>query len=151
MKKLYSFILFLFFASISFAQNSAHDTTLVKNVIIESFDKIWSELNPENIDKFYTEDFLLLENGMVWNNDTIVNYFNKAKLEKKVINRINSFEFIDVKVSGKTAWIAYHNYAVFSSDNNVIRNAHWLESATAILTESGWKLDMLHSTRVSKK
>jgi len=151
MKKFYFLILFVFFATVSFGQNSTHDTTLVKNVIIESFDEIWSELNAENIDKFYTKDFLLLENGMVWNNDTIVNYITRAKLEKKIPTRINSFEFIEIKVSGKTAWIAYHNYATFSIDNNVLGNVHWLESATAILTEKGWKLNMLHSTRVNKK
>ena len=42
------------------------------------------------------------------------------------------------------AWIAYKNHAVFTVDSKIIRKAYWLESATAILTENGWKLQMLH-------
>jgi hypothetical protein len=49
------------------------------------------------------------------------------------------------------AWVAYKNQAIFSHDNKIIREAHWLESATAILRENGWKLEMLHSTRTKNK
>jgi hypothetical protein len=49
------------------------------------------------------------------------------------------------------AWAAYQNYANFSIDNKIVRKAHWLESATAILTEDGWKLEMLRSTRINNE
>jgi|GEM_PF-4121035 len=51
-------------------------------------------------------------------------------------------------ISFGQVWVAYHNYATFSIDDNITRKAHWLESATAILTETGWKLEMMHSTRL---
>jgi len=63
---------------------------------------------------------------------------------------VNSIEFIEIKVTKGMAWIAYKNEAIFSIDNKIVRKAYWLESATAILTENGWKLEMLHST-VTKK
>lgn len=141
----------VFFTTLSFGQVSNEtDKKLIKNLVMESFDEIWSKLNSKNIDKYYTKDFLLLENGEVWNNDTIANYLDKALLDKPNPIRINTIEIIDTKVTNKTAWVAYHNYATFSIDGKIVFKAHWLESATAILTDKGWKLDMLHSTPIKK-
>lgn len=141
----------VFFTTLSFGQVSNEtDKKLIKNIVMESFDEIWSKLNSKNIDKYYTKDFLLLENGEVWNNDTIANYLDKALLDKPNPTRINTIEIIDIKVGNKTAWVAYHNYATFSIDGKIVFKAHWLESATAILTDKGWKLDMLHSTPIKK-
>lgn len=142
----------MFFKTILFSQVSNEtDKTLIKNLVIESFDEIWAKLSSKNIDKYYTKDFLLLENGEVWNNDTIASYLNKAILRTPNPKRMNTIEIIDIKVTNKTAWVAYQNYATFTIDNKIIRKAHWLESATAILTENGWKLDMLHSTRIKNE
>lgn len=139
----------MFFTTITFGQVSNEtDKTRIKNLIIESFDEIWSKLDAKNIDKYYTKDFLLLENGEVWNNDSIKNYLDNAMLRKPSLKRMNTIEVIEIKIANKLAWIAYQNYATFSTDNKIIRKAHWLESATVILTENGWKLEMLHSTRI---
>ena len=149
MKRLNFIILMMFFTTITFGQVSNEtDKTRIKNLINESFDEIWSKLDAKNIDKYYTKDFLLLENGEVWNNDSIKNYLDNAMLRKPSLKRMNTIEVIEIKIANKMAWIAYQNYATFSTDNKIIRKAHWLESATAILTENGWKLEMLHSTRI---
>lgn len=120
----------------------------IKQLIRASFDEILSDLNIEKVEKFYTKDFLLLENGKVWNNDTIRNYLTTAQLRKEIPQRENKFEFIKVERSDSTAWVAYHNYATFYVDQKIIRKTHWLESATVLLTEDGWKLQMLHSTPI---
>ena len=149
MKKLISIIVMVFFTTLSFGQVSNEtDQNHIKNLVMESFDEIWSKLNSENIDKYYTKHFLLLENGEVWNNDTIAKYLYKAVLEKPNPKRINTIEIIEIKIANKTAWVAYHNYATFSIDDKIVYKAHWLESATAILTDKGWKLEMLHSTPI---
>jgi hypothetical protein len=152
MKRLKAIMFLVLFTTISFGQVSKEtDKTLIKNLVIESFDEIWSDLNAKNIDKFYTKDFLLLENGEVWNNDTIANYLNNAILRKPKPKRLNTIEIIDIKIANGKAWVAYHNYATFSIDDKIVRKAHWLESAVAILTEDGWKLEMLHSTRIKNE
>ena len=69
--------------------------------------------------------------------------------DKKI--KLEIIKIIEIKIANKMAWIAYQNYATFSSDNKIIRKAHWIESATAILTEGGWKLEMLHSTRIKNE
>ncbi len=152
MKRLNSVILIMFFTTMSFGQVSNEtDKTRIVNLVVESFDEIWSKLDSKNIEKYYTKDFLLLENGEVWNNDSIRNYLDNAILRKPNPKRMNTIEIIEIKIEKRMAWIAYQNYATFSTDNKIIRKAHWLESATAILTEHGWKLEMLHSTRIKNE
>lgn len=152
MKKLLSIIITILFTTSSFGQVSTetHKTQL-KNLVLESFDQIWSPLDAKKINTYYTKDFLLLENGEVWNNDSIQLYLDNALLRKPNPKRVNTIEVIEIKITNGTAWIAYHNYATFSINDKVVRKAHWLESATAILTENGWMLDMLHSTRINKE
>lgn len=152
MKKIHFLILFVFISNIVLAQNNNFtEEELVKKVIIGSFDEIWSKLSPENIVHYYTTDFLLLENGEVWNNDTIRKYLNTARKDEVISKRVNNFDFIEVVVAGNFSWVAYHNYATFTIKNQIVRKAHWLESAVAIKTKNGWKLQMLHSTRIDNK
>ena len=152
MKRRNTIILMLFFTSIAFAQVSIEThKKQIQNLVLESFDEIWSKLEATNIEKYYTKDFLLLEHGEVWNNDTIAKYLNNAKLKLPIPKRVNTIQIIDIKVANKTAWVAYHNYATITADDKIIRKVHWLESATAILTNKGWKFDMLHSTRIKSE
>ena len=152
MKRRNTIILMLFFTSIAFAQVSIEThKKKIQNLVVESFDEIWSKLEATAIEKYYTKDFLLLEHGEVWNNDTIAKYLNNAKLKLPIPKRVNTIQIIDIKVANKTAWVAYHNYATITADDKIIRKVHWLESATAILTNKGWKFDMLHSTRIKSE
>ncbi len=142
----YITLLFILVNSALIAQGLSNEDQL-KQVITKSFDEVWGIYNADNIKKYYTEDFLLLENGEVWNNNTIVDYFNDVIKNNKQLKRVNDFTFINVKVTGKTAWISYQFNSTFFKDDKIARKSSYLESATAILTENGWRLDMLHSTR----
>jgi len=97
---------------------------------------------------YYTEDFLLLEQGEIWDNEFIRNYFEQAKQEDSNPLRTNRFEFISTKIEGNRAWVAYQNYPTIIRAVQDPQNLHWLESATAVRTAKGWRLDMLHSTRI---
>jgi|TARA_R100000501_G_C2547231_1_gene63440 hypothetical protein len=118
----------------------------IKELITNSFQKIFSDLDPQSLDTYCTQDFLLLETGEVWDMDKMRNYLDRASKQKSKVIRFNSFDFIEIKIEGKMAWVAYHNKAEFKSGEEVVRELNWLESATAILTEEGWKLQLLHST-----
>ncbi len=151
MKSIYCLLFLALGLNISAQSDLDQDKDALKQIIIDCFDEIWSDLKTESIDKFHTEDFLLLENGMVWNNDSIGNYCEKAKMQAVLPLRENSFDFIEIKVEGDMAWIAYQNYAKFSVEGEDRGKAHWLESASAIRTKDGWKLQLLHSTWVNDK
>ena len=143
-------LLVLLFASFQVTAQDA-DQKQVENLIQNSFDEIFSNYNAEKLTNFYTEDFILLEHGEVWDMDFIRNYLGKAKSNPNPPTRTNRFEFIKTLVEGDRAWVAYHNYATISRDGQLLRQLYWLESATAIRTANGWRLDMLHSTRVEPK
>ena len=70
------------------------DIDSVKSLISNSFQDIWSDLDHTKISKYHTKDFVLLENGAIWNNDSIQNYTMKEKLSKLTYVRINRFDFV---------------------------------------------------------
>ena len=156
MKNTYSLLCLLFFAGTCFGQKRIDlEKQQIKHLISASFDEVFSDLNAKKMDKFYTDDFLLLEDGALWNRDSIANSFDQtinATLKEKIIpRRINTIDFIDIKISNGMAWVVYQNYAVWKHETTIYGKAHWLESATAIRTKDGWKLQMLHSTYVKSK
>ncbi|WP_338763222.1 DUF4440 domain-containing protein [Bernardetia sp. ABR2-2B] len=144
--------IFLFFSVYSLqAQNiKPKEEEAIKQLIQNVFDDVWGELDSTKIEKYHTDDFLLLEHGEVWTNDTIKSYIAKARQSEKLPKRTNSFEFIRFVKSKNSIWFAYQNYATLSVDGKVTRELQWLESAVAIKTKQGWKLQMLHSTRVKR-
>ena len=147
MKKFVICLLLLCACNFSFAQKSSDEEAL-KELVQNSFDDVLSDLKMESIPEYFTDDFLLLEHAEVWDLPKL-----KSMLEgdnMKGIERLNDFEFIQINVNGNTAWLAYHNKATFMKDGEVVGEMNWLESATAIKTENGWRMDMLHSTRKPK-
>lgn len=150
---LLTFFFLLSFSASALAQssNKQADERAVQELIQRSFDSIFSAHRSDQVEQFYTSDFLLLEQGEVWTLETVKNYLTKAKNSPNLVTRVNRFEFIKTEMFGNRAWIAYHNLASISTEGQAPRELYWLESATAIKTDSGWRLDLLHSTRVDAK
>lgn len=145
-------LVLLFFSLSVFAQAQQNtDEKAIQQLIQGSFDTLFSTFDSDQMSKFYTADFILLEDGEVWDNQVLLDYFTEAKQNPNPATRVNRFEFIRTTVSGDRGWVAYHNFATISRDGEVIREVRWLESATAVKTDAGWRLDMLHSTRQESK
>ena len=122
----------------------------IQQLVIDAFDEVWSALDTSSLARLHTEDFLLLEHGEVWTNDSIINYQRNAMvgMKEQGYQRTNRMEFLTTESSGDLAWTAYHNYGTWTVGKDTTGQAHWLESAVALKTAEGWKLKMLHSTRV---
>lgn len=147
MKRNLKFFLFFLLSLPAVAQTSkAGDEKLVKDLIVNSFQEIFSENKQEKLLQYFTDDFLLLEDGEVWDMKIIRGYMERAAAMDRRPERINFFEWIEVKVSENMAWAAYHNRAVFKVDGQVVGEMNWLESASAVRTADGWRLELLHST-----
>jgi ketosteroid isomerase-like protein len=112
---------------------------------INTFFKAFSEGDFKYIKRTSTVDFLLLEQGMIWNLDTLQNKLAKPK--PAGYSRKNRFEFFETRITGKRAWVGYHNYADFETAAGK-RKIHWLESAVLVKEKNSWKLEMMHSTIV---
>ena len=154
MKKIYLiFILSLIFQIKALAQNSTkpNDAQEIQQLIQDSFDSLFSGYRAELLDSFYTPDFLLLEQGEVWDMDFIKTYLEDRSKNPNLVTRTNRFEFIKTEVFGERAWVAYHNWATFTKEGTAPREVYWLESASAVRTSEGWRLELLHSTRVESK
>ncbi len=154
MKKIYLiFILSLIFQIKALAQNSTkpNDAQEIQQLIQDSFDFLFSGYRAELLDSFYTPDFLLLEQGEVWDMDFIKTYLEDRSKNPNPVTRTNRFEFIKTEVFGERAWVAYHNWATFTKEGTAPREVYWLESASAVRTSEGWRLELLHSTRVENK
>ena len=122
----------------------------VEQLVKDAFDQVWSGLDTSAVTRLHTADFLLLEHGEVWTNDTIQNYQlrEQPNAAAQGYTRTNEFDFLETVADGKTVWTAYHNYGTWTVGDSVLFELHWLESAVGVYTEDGWKLKMLHSTRV---
>lgn len=152
MKITIKFLTIFFITASAYSQPSTEaEEQKIMNLITNSFQEILSENKKEKLQQYYTEDFLLLENGEVWDLEKIRNMMDKAAGMERLPERVNSFNFIELKISGNMAWIAYHNNAVFKVDGNEVGEMNWMESAVAIQTEEGWKLQMLHSTLIENE
>jgi hypothetical protein len=154
MKKITLILLFsLIFQGTVLAQNPSkpNEAQEIQQLIQNSFDSLFSGYRVELLDHFYTPDFLLLEQGEVWDMDFIKTYLGDRSKNPNPVTRTNRFEFIKTEVFGNRAWVAYHNWATFTKEGTAPREVYWLESASAIRTSEGWRLELLHSTRVDNK
>lgn len=126
----------------------------IKQVIQSTFDHVFSNLDTAAFDTYCTGDFLLLEDGMVMDADSVKRFLvgviqpqlDQLRSQGRKVERINSFDFVKTTVSGNTAWVAYRNHASIVIDGNEVDRPHWLESAVLVNTSSGWKIQLLHST-----
>jgi len=122
------------------------DTSDVQQVIVKLFDGI-AEIDSSKIAKHTTKDFLLLEDGLIWNSDSLVKVLKPMKSQQ--FKRSNEFRFIRHEVKDKMAWVAYNNTA-YISFNGQKREINWLESAVLVKDSTGWKVKVLHSTMIAK-
>ncbi len=121
---------------------------IAKELIQGSFDKIWGGVDSSEIVHYHTDDFIILEHGEVWDNDRIRAYIRSQHQRENRPLRKNRMEYISIEKYGTSIQMAYHNYAEFIQADTLVGKRQWLESALAIKTKEGWRLKMMHSTRV---
>lgn len=131
----------LFFSSKPYAQK---DKDSIEAAISRFFDGL-SEFNYDKLRDYSTTDFLLLEDGLVWNLDTLISKVNPRK--NMNIVRINKFSFIKTEQNGNMAWVSYHNTADFSLGEKH-QTIKWLESAVLTKDKGRWRIKMMHSTKM---
>jgi hypothetical protein len=144
MKKIILLIVLLHEITYVFAQT---DVSAVNKVITDYFEAI--SANDLDIQKqLTTENYIILENGVLWNHDTIVVMTNRLK--GRSFKRINQIDFIRTEIKGNMAWVAYYNTADMTLDAKQ-RRVSWLESAVLIRERETWRIQLLHSTRLVPK
>ncbi|MEM1328134.1 MAG: hypothetical protein AAGI23_19415 [Bacteroidota bacterium] len=129
---------------------TAEEEQTAKALIQGAFDDLWGGVDSTKISQYHTDDFIILENGEVWDNDRIKEYMRGQLQNPNRPKRINKMDYIAIDKYGDVINIAYYNYAEFMQADSLVGEASWLESAIAIPTEDGWRLKMMHSTRMRR-
>jgi hypothetical protein len=145
--KKFSIVLYLLLiAGCSVREPEKSDPKAVNQIIIDYFKAI----SDKEYDKLYTlstPDFLLFENGLIWNNDSLIKAVKKKYLlypNGKMSYRFGNFI---TKVDCNSARTHYLNIGERTlPDTTLIYN--WIENATFVKEHGEWKLEFLHSTRL---
>jgi hypothetical protein len=138
-------VLFIFLLVISSMPALAQkDKEQIEASVIGFFNGL-SLIDADTLGYYTTSDFQLLENGEVWNLDTLI---HKVMPRKNAgITRVNKFEFIKTEQNGTMGWVSYNNSAELSKGDKK-QTIRWLESAVLIKQKGRWKIRMLHSTKL---
>ncbi|SEB52547.1 hypothetical protein SAMN04489761_1215 [Tenacibaculum sp. MAR_2009_124] len=121
---------------------------IAQDLIQGAFDDLWGGVDSTKISKYHTKDFIILEQGEIWDNDRIKEYMKSQLARPNRAKRINKMDYISIEKFGNSIQIAYFNEADFTRADTLVGKAKWLESAVAVKTEIGWRLKMMHSTGV---
>lgn len=139
---LLSFLVAATISSGAQTRTESSEQTKVNQAVAGLFDGI-AALDMKIIGRHITADFLLLEDGAVWNTDTLAKELNPLKSVS--FSRTNRLDFIRTEVSGSSAWVAYNNAADMVVNGQKI-SIRWLESAFLVKQGKEWKIRLLHST-----
>ncbi len=91
------------------------------------------------------DDFQLLEDGEVWDIDTLISAITPG--ENPYVRR-NFFSLIKAESNNDVAWVSYWNRATFTMSDDASEWV-WLESALLIKDQGEWKVQLMHSTPIS--
>ena len=149
---LYVFLLFLIGSCGQQQQTkiSKEETQIAKNLIQGAFDDLWAGVDSTKIGDYHTDDFVILENGEVWDNDRIKAFMRRQLKNPDRPRRTNAMDYISIDKYGPSIQVTYNNSAEFFQGDWLVSKGHWLESALAVPTDEGWRLKMMHSTWVNK-
>ncbi len=113
----------------------------LKQVLLSYFDGI-KNIDLDEMNAVTTNDYLLFENGQVWNNDSIYNFL-KALPPFVAVYTLDNFR---INIDTETGNIVYYNHADLTMNDTTEIKYDWIESATFKKIDGEWKIDFLHST-----
>jgi len=115
---------------------------------VTSFFDALSNRDSIRLRKFCTPAITLVENGSVWNADTLI--LKAITLNTSAdFKRANNFRFINTTVNGKTGWSTYNLHSAITRNGKQV-NLHWIETIVAVKEREQWKIQVLHSTLIKR-
>jgi ketosteroid isomerase-like protein len=95
-----------------------------------------------------TPDYVLIEDGPVWNVDSLVKAVEEMK--EGGLRVEYAFGTDSIWVEGPVAWMTYRNQAIMSDERGA-DTLQWVESAVFLKRSGAWKVALLHSTGIRRK
>ena len=121
--------------------SSDNNSDVVKQILFYYFDGIKNR-DLQKLNALTTADFVLYEDGKIFNNDSLINLLNSfSKFSAKF-----ELDSLKINVDNNIARIFYTNRGDFIVNDTLPLSFNWLESATFRKENEGWKMDFLDST-----
>lgn len=141
MKKLLLFSTLLFLLSACSTVDTQQEKANVEEVLITYYDGLGAG-NWDAVRANATKDMRLVEDGLIWNSDSLIESITKnwSKYEIKY-----EIQIIETTVEKNCARIIYRNHGNASYRSDII-HINWIESASLIKQNDTWKIAMIHSS-----
>lgn len=114
---------------------------VLEKVLISYFDGIKNK-DLDKMNAVSSEDFVLFEDGKIWNNDSLYNFLNSLPPYSATF----SLSPLKINIDDKIGNLYYLNHMDMILNDTIEDNYDWIESATFKKVDGEWKIDFLHST-----
>jgi hypothetical protein len=117
------------------------DSVTLSNLVVAYFDGVATKSFVE-LDSVVTRDFLIYEDGRVWNNDSV--FYNIQYHQPFTVK----FTLTDFRVftDTRSGEVRYHSQADFVVADTIRFTLDFLETALCRKTAAGWKISLIHVT-----
>jgi len=122
---------------------AADDSTLLRQMIKEYFDGVAAK-DFEKLQSMTTEDFVIYEDGKVWNNDSV---FRNIQYHQPFSVKFALSDF-RIFVDAHSAYADYRSHPDFVLSETVKFHLDFLETMIFRKTAAGWKISILHITEL---
>jgi ketosteroid isomerase-like protein len=123
------------------------DEEAVKQAVKNYYYLYFVKMDKNEYRSILTEDYLILENGELLDAEGDIALMPEPDSSYE---RTDTFDFRYVKIEGDIAYTVYFLKAEIKDKTNGTINKEWLESTILRRSGDGWKIALLHSTRITK-
>jgi ketosteroid isomerase-like protein len=127
------------------ADASAPDVIAAKQAVENVYSTFSVSMDKDKYRSLLTEDYLLLENGELLD---IEGDLALMSAREDGYQRTDEFDFSTVKVHGDIAYLVYFLKSDITDKKRGTRHRRYLESAILRRSDTGWRLALLHSTKI---
>lgn len=136
-------LLSLLLSTNAFSQQNK-DSAAIAQLLVDDY-KTLGNWDVESHINHCTENYLLVENGEIWDMKKESDYF--IKNASRVLDRKNHFDIKYVRVYGNCAYAVY-NLRSDIRENGNLKVKNWVETTIFRKVKGTWKIELIDSTPI---
>lgn len=146
MQKINLLLVSLLLSAITSAQTTNSEQATVQKTIENLFTAL-SNRDSAGLRLHSTTDVHFYEYGEVWTIDTLIKKVMYVKPAD--YKRTNRFDFVNTTIHGNTAWVTYYLQSEITR-NGKKELVKWMETVVLVKQKEQWKIQLLHSSLISR-
>jgi lysophospholipase L1-like esterase len=120
---------------------STDNPEVLKQLVIDYFDAVANK-RFEKLNAVTTPDFVIYENGKIWNNDSV---FKNIRYHVPFTAKFALTDF-KINMDSRSGDVTYLSHVDFVFADTIMVAIDFVEGATFRKTSSGWKINLLYAT-----